>query len=79
MPNQLNKTSKGYFCLYRITISFLSHTHIGFVKMQTPTGYGENRIWFLLIQLVWRLSEFAFWCGYFGSRTFYLGGTNEKS
>ena len=38
---------------------------------------------FFHVKLVWRLSGFAFWCAYFGRRTFYfilfLGGTMKTS
>ena len=60
MPNQLNILSKGYFYLYGIVIPFLRRVNNEFAKMQTPTDVAMIEYRFLPVQLVWRLSEFAF-------------------
>ena len=65
---------------------FLSHTFfICEFEKNANSALDENKYvtLFFHVKLVWRLSEFAFLCVYFGRRTFYfifiLGGKeNEK-
>lgn len=58
VPNQLNILCKGDFYLYGIVIPFFRYFYLNLLKMQISTGNSEDC--FLLFQLVWRLSEFAF-------------------
>jgi len=70
--------SKGYFYLYGIIISFLRHVYNEFVKMQIPTGRGKIIYWFLLFQLVWRLSEFAFFVRWLRLAHFFISNEGEN-
>ncbi len=58
LPNQLNIIARAIFIFMGYYNLFESYSIWILIKMQIPTEYGVDR--FLLFQLVWRLSEFAF-------------------
>ena len=75
VPNQLNILTRVFLCLFtrdKYTFLQISYTFLcdEFDKMQIPLDTQKMFSFSCHIKLVWRLSEFAFLCGYFGSRTF---------
>ena len=74
MPNQPN-IAEGIFLLYRDSIPFCTH-RMNLIKMQIlilwVIGICFLRSWF------GDYRSLRFLCGYFGSRTFYLGVFNMK-